>query len=123
MNSSIYSVLKDLTFLRTMGHLYFILVVLAVFVLMTLLFSKKFFNKKVKVWCKGFIKEKFWKKYLFGLINILFLPVFLMGLISMKDVTVKTPIQGFSIFSACLFIVGFLIIIGYFIFKLRTLGK
>jgi hypothetical protein len=123
MNSSIYSVLKDLTFLRTMGHLYFILIVSLIFVLVTLILSKKFFNKRVKNWCKGFIRERFWKKYLFGLINVLFLPVFLMGLVSMKDLTVKTPIQGFSIFSSWLFIVGFLVITGYFIFKLRSLGK
>jgi hypothetical protein len=78
MNSSIYSILEDLVFLRNMGQMYFILIALGFFLLATFAMSKKFFNKTIKNWCKNFIQERFLKKYLFGIVNILFLPVFLM---------------------------------------------
>lgn len=56
MNSSVYSVIKDFVFLRNMGQLYFILIILVVFLLITFGLSKKFFNKTVKSWCKNFIR-------------------------------------------------------------------
>jgi hypothetical protein len=105
-----------------MGHLYFILIVLVVVLLAIFGMSKKFFNKSVKNWCKTFIRERFWKKYLFAIVNILFLPVFLMGLISIKSYSIKGAILGFSAFSSWLFIVAFLVAIGFFIYKLRKLS-
>ena len=56
MNSSVYSVLRDFVFLRNMGQMYLILIVLIVFLLAVFFMSKKFFNKAVKSWCKTFIK-------------------------------------------------------------------
>lgn len=56
MNSSVYSIIKDFLFLRNMGQIYFILIVLAVFLLISFGLSKKFFNKSVKNWCKKFIR-------------------------------------------------------------------
>ncbi len=56
MNSSIYSVLEDFIFLRNMGQMYFILIVLVALLLVVFGMSKKFFNKTVKAWCKNFIK-------------------------------------------------------------------
>jgi len=44
MNPSVYSVIKDFVFLRNMGQLYFILLVMAVFLLITFGFSKKIFQ-------------------------------------------------------------------------------
>lgn len=122
INSSVYSILKDFIFLRSMGHLYFILVVLVIFLLIVFGFSKKFFNKSVKSWCKNFIREKFWKKYLFAIVNVLFLPVFLMGLISLKSYNIKTGISIFSIFSSWLFMIVLFAVVCYFIYKLRRLS-
>ncbi len=56
MNGSVYTILKDFTFLRNMGQLYFILIVLVILLLATYGLSKKCFNKQVKTWCKKFIK-------------------------------------------------------------------
>lgn len=121
MNSSVYSVLKDFIFLRNMGQIYFILIVVCLFLLAVWGMSKKFFNKSIKSWCKSFIRETFWKKYLFALVNVLFLPVLLMGLISTKSYNLKGTILGFSIFSSWLFIASMTVPVGYFIYKLRKL--
>ena len=102
--------------------MYFILIVLVLFLLIVFGMSKKFFNKTIKSWCKNFIKEQFLKKYLFGIVNILFLPVFLMGLISIKSYSQSSAILGFSAFSSWLFILLLLIPICYFIYKLRKLS-
>lgn len=56
MNNNVYSIIKDFEFLRTMGQLYFVVIVLTGVLLMTFGFSKKFFTKKVKSWCKKFIR-------------------------------------------------------------------
>ena len=56
MNPSVYSVIKDFVFLRNMGQLYFIFLVMVLFLLITFGISKKFFNKPVKSWCKNFIR-------------------------------------------------------------------
>lgn len=56
MNSSVYSILEDFLYLRNMGHMYFILIVLAALFLIVFGMSKKFFNKTIKGWCKNFIK-------------------------------------------------------------------
>jgi hypothetical protein len=122
MNSSIYSILEDFVFLRNMGQMYFILIVLGLFLLATFAMSKKFFSKTIKNWCKNFIQERFLKKYLFGIVNILFLPVFLMGLISIKTYGQSGAILGFSAFSSWFFIALLLIPIFYFIYKLRKLS-
>jgi hypothetical protein len=56
MNNSAYSIMKSFSFLFNMGQIYFILIVTLALLLLTFGFSKKFFNKKVKAWCKQFIK-------------------------------------------------------------------
>lgn len=122
MNSSIYSVLEDFIFLRNMGQMYFILIVLVAFLLIVFGMSKKFFNKTVKTWCKNFIKERFPKKYLFAIVNILFLPVFLMGLVSIKSYGQSGAMVGFSAFSSWFFIVLVMIPIFYCVYKLRKLS-
>ena len=56
LNNSAYSIVRDFVFLRTMGHLYFILIVLGVLLGVTYLIGKKFFYKKVKKWARVFIR-------------------------------------------------------------------
>lgn len=56
MNNSAFSMLKDFSFLRNMGQLYFLLVILICFLLVVFGMSKKFFNKKIKTWAKQFIR-------------------------------------------------------------------
>jgi Na+-translocating ferredoxin:NAD+ oxidoreductase RnfA subunit len=41
INNNIYSVMQDSSFLRVMGHLYFILIILAVVLLVIFIFTKK----------------------------------------------------------------------------------
>lgn len=52
INNNIYSVMEDAAFLRVMGHLYFILVVLVALLTLIFIFSKKFPQKQFKKWCK-----------------------------------------------------------------------
>ena len=59
---------------------------------------------------------------MFGIINVLFLPILLMGLISIKSYGQKSAILGFSAFSAWFFIVLMLVAVGYFVYKLRKLS-
>lgn len=56
MNNSVYSIIKDFTFLRTMGQIYFVLIIVIGILLITFGLSKKFFFKKMKSWCKKFIR-------------------------------------------------------------------
>lgn len=56
MNSNVYSIIQDFAFLRNMGQIYVILIALVIFLLISFGFSKKFFNKSVKSWCKKFIR-------------------------------------------------------------------
>lgn len=121
MNTSVYSIMKDFVFLRNMGQIYFIFIMISGALLIIFGLSKKFFVKKVKSWCKKFIRETFWKKYLYGIVNILFLPVFLLGLINMRNYKTSTTIEGFSIFSSWLFMISFLTVTGYFAYKIKKL--
>jgi hypothetical protein len=56
MNYTYYSVMKDFTFLRNMGQIYLILVVLIIILAISYGISKKFFNKRIKNRCKIFIR-------------------------------------------------------------------
>jgi hypothetical protein len=56
MNNTYYSIMKNFVFLRNMGQIYFIIIILASLLTVTYLISKKFLNKKVKKWCKIFIR-------------------------------------------------------------------
>jgi len=85
MNSTVFSILGDFAFLRTMGQLYFILLMIGILVLATFLMSKKFFWKPLKKWSKSFIRETFWKKHLYNIVHILFLPTFLMFFLNFRD--------------------------------------
>lgn len=44
--------MQDSSFLRVMGHLYFILIVLCIVFLILFILSKKSPNKELKKWCK-----------------------------------------------------------------------
>lgn len=52
INNNIYSTMQDSSFLRVMGHLYFILIVLCIVFLIMFILSKKSPNKELKKWCK-----------------------------------------------------------------------
>jgi hypothetical protein len=56
MNNTYYSVLKDFVFLRNMGQIYFILIVVILIVVIAFGLSKKCFYRPIKKWCKNFIK-------------------------------------------------------------------
>jgi hypothetical protein len=56
MNNTYYSIMKNFVFLRNMGQIYFIIIILASLLAVTYLISKKFLNKKIKKWCKIFIR-------------------------------------------------------------------
>jgi hypothetical protein len=85
MNSSVYSIIGDFTFLRTMGQLYFILLVVGIVLLNSFVMSRKFFWKPIKKWAKPFIREIFWKKHLYNIVHILFLPTFLIAFLNFRD--------------------------------------
>jgi hypothetical protein len=55
-NNNIYSLMEDGAFLRVMGHLYFVLLVLALFLGVVLILTKKAPSKEIKKWAKGFIR-------------------------------------------------------------------
>lgn len=52
INNNIYSVMQDSSFLRVLGHLYFVLIVLVAILGFIFIFSKKFPHKEFKKWCK-----------------------------------------------------------------------
>jgi hypothetical protein len=85
MNSSVYSIIGDFTFLRTMGQLYFILLIIGIVILNSFVMSRKFFWKPIKKWAKPFIREIFWKKHLYNIVHILFLPTFLIAFLNFRD--------------------------------------
>jgi hypothetical protein len=122
MNSSVYSIIGDFTFLRTMGHLYFIFLIVGILLLAAFVMSRKFFWKPLKKWGKPFIREIFWKKHLYNIVHILFLPTFLIGFLNFRDYKVKSSIIGFSIFSSYIFMIGFIAVIVYILYKLKKLA-
>jgi hypothetical protein len=79
----------------------------------------------VKKWAKSFLKEIFWKKHLHGLVYILFLPVFMLGVYNMTiyGYLASSALQIFSILSTYLFMVTFLIVVIYFTYKMRKIAK
>ena len=100
--NTIFNFFGDMIFLRNMGYIYTVLLVLVVFMLVLLfLWKKKIGN--AKPWSKRFLKERFWFKHLHGLVYVLWLPTFCLGLVKMRNYTSTTPIEGFSIFSSFLF--------------------
>jgi hypothetical protein len=52
INNNIYSVMQDSSFLRVMGHLYFVLIIVCALLTLVFIFSKKSPNKDLKKWCK-----------------------------------------------------------------------
>lgn len=120
--NTIFTFFGDMVFLRTMGYLYTVLLVLVVVILLCLLFWKKKF-KYVKPYAKKFLKETFWHKHLHGLVYVLFLPTFIVGLMKMRDYTASTAIQGFSIFSSYLFMLPMLAVPIFFTVKVVKLVK
>lgn len=52
INNNIYSVILDSSFLRVLGHLYFILLMLGIVMAVIFILSKKCFYKPLKKWCK-----------------------------------------------------------------------
>lgn len=123
LNNNIYSILRDFTFLRTMGYLYSFFLVLGIVLITIFVLSKKCWNKDLKKWAKGFIREYFWKKHLHGIVYLLFLPTLLIGIFNMKSYSASQPILGFSIFSSFVFMIPMLIIPIYFAYKIRKITK
>lgn len=88
MTFTYFSVMKDFAFLRNMGQIYTIFIALVLILTVSYIISQKFFYKKIKNWFKKFIRETFFKKYLFNLINILFMPIFTMFFLNFRDYNV-----------------------------------
>lgn len=125
LNNNIYSVMQDSSFLRVLGHLYFILMMLGIVMAIIFILSKKCFNKTLKKWCKEFIREIFWKKHLYAIVSLFFLPVFLIGIFNMGLYSYfrSQAVQGFSIFSSYLFMIALLVPIVYWVYKIRKIVK
>lgn len=70
-------------FLRIMGYLYVLLAILVVFMLVLLLLWKRKV-KFAKGYAKRFLKETFWFKHLHGIVYVLWVPTFMVGLIKMR---------------------------------------
>lgn len=94
MSDTIFSVFGDMIFVRTLGHLFWMLIVLIIVMLVMLIIWKKGPEKikGVKKYCKTFVKETFWKKHLHGFIYLFFLPVVLISLMKMKDLSTTTGV-------------------------------
>ncbi len=124
-NNNIYSLMQDAAFLRVLGSLYFIVVMLIVILIFIGILSKRSPTKEIKKWAKHFLRELFWKKHVHGLIYILFLPVFLLGIYDMSiyNYLGSSFIQIFSIISSFLFMITFLIVVIYFAYKMRKIVK
>ena len=118
--NTIYNFFGDMVFVRNMGYLYTILLVLVVFMLILLLIWKKKIGN-AKPWAKRFLKETFWFKHLHGMVYVLWLPTFCFGLVKMRDYSTSTPLEGFSIFSSFLFMIPMLILPIYFSVKVYRL--
>ena len=121
-NNNIYSLMKDASFLRTLGLLYTIALLIGVVLLITGIFTKKAPTKGVKKWAKTFFRETFWKKHLHGVVYLLFLPVFMLGIFGVRLYAYfpSTAIHGFSIYSSWLYMVAFLVFLVYIAYKLRS---
>ncbi len=52
INNNIYAVIQDSSFLRVMGQLYFIFMMLGIMLAIIFILSKKCFFKPLKKWCK-----------------------------------------------------------------------
>ena len=56
INNNIFSIMVDSSFLRVMGPLYFILIILGSVLLTIFVLSKKAPSKGIKKWAKSFIR-------------------------------------------------------------------
>jgi len=56
INNNIYSLMTDSSFLRVMGHVYFILIILILVLGTIFILSKKSPSKNIKKWAKSFIR-------------------------------------------------------------------
>ena len=120
ISSTIYTFIGDLIFLRSQGFLFTVLLVLiAILLVMVVLWKRKV--AAAKKFCKTFVKETFWKKYLHGFVYLFFLPCFVIGLMKMRNYTADTAIEGFSIFCSYLFMIPMLVTVIYFIYKVFRL--
>jgi hypothetical protein len=124
-NNNIYSLMQDGAFLRVLGCLYFVLLMLVIFLLFALLLSKKSPNKEIKKWSKSFLREYFWRKHLHGLVYLFFLPVFLLGIFDMRIYAYlgTAPVQIFSIISSYVFMLVALVFALHALYRLRCIVK
>lgn len=115
-----YTFFKDMIFLRVMGYLFTVLIILIIVMLIMLLIWKKFGHyKTAKRFCKNFLKERFWKKHMHGLVYLFFLPTMVIGLMKMRNYESASgnAFEGFSIFCSYVFMIAMLIAIIYFTYK------
>lgn len=117
--------MQDASFLRVLGPIYFIVLFLVVVLITIGVLSKKAPNKEVKKWAKTFLRERFWRVHLHGLVYFFFLPVFVLGIYNMTIYSYlgTSFIQIFSIMSTYIFMITFLVVLVYFAYKVRKIAK
>jgi hypothetical protein len=122
ISSPVNSLIGDFMFLRNQGYLYTLTLMMVIFIIVMLLLTK---NKWIiKDTAKRHKLKRFWKEvilgsYLHNFIYVLFLPTVFFAFFQMRDYSLYYSIIGFSIFSSLLFLIGFLSIPVYFIYKLK----
>lgn len=91
-SNTLYTIFGDMIFVRTLGHLFLMVLILIFIMVVMLIIWKKGPErfKSAKKFCKTFLKETFWKKHLHGLIYLFFMPVMLIGLMKMWDYTTNS---------------------------------
>lgn len=123
ISSTLYTFFGDMVFLRTMGFLYTIVLVVAIVSAAMALLWKKGKWKTAKEFCKNYLKETLIKRDLNGYVYLFFFPTFVIGLAKMRNYSAGTPIEGFSIFSSLLFMGLMIAVVVYFAYKVFRLMR
>ena len=125
-NGQIYSLIGDVLFIRSEGHLLTVSLVLLVFIGIIILLVR---NKNIIKDNNNRLKlKKVWKDTILGqcihsFTYLFFLPILFFAFLQMRDYSASSAIQGFSIFCSIVYMILALLVVSWLIYRVVSFAK